>query len=329
MVCEVLEVCDRVYGKDVLKHPVFAQIVASSPFQRLHHINQFGVPDEFNSKESFSRAEHSLGAATLVKRVGGSVEEQLAALTHDGSHLAFSHIADFVFGDPTINGSMEDLQDSRHPDFILHGEWGRIISRYSIDPERIANYHKYFTLLEKNSPDLCADRVDYSLREVRPDLAQDVVSDIKQFNHQMVMTDYQIAQFYGRAFLDLQIKHWGSPDSVRRQFYFAEVLKVALDEGDISREDFEGTDNFVLDKVKVSDSRKVQKGLEILRNPYIPEPESGILVFKKFRYIDPLLVGTRGRTHRLSELSKEFKEYIQYGKYLNEDGALVDPHILE
>ncbi len=32
----------------------------------------------------------------LVNRLGGSLEEQIAALLHDVSHTAFSHVIDYV-----------------------------------------------------------------------------------------------------------------------------------------------------------------------------------------------------------------------------------------
>ena len=33
----------------------------------------------------------------LIKKLGGSVEEQIAGLLHDVSHTAFSHVIDYVF----------------------------------------------------------------------------------------------------------------------------------------------------------------------------------------------------------------------------------------
>ena len=39
----------------------------------------------------------------LIKKMGGSIEEQIAGLLHDVSHTAFSHVVDFVLDHPEEN----------------------------------------------------------------------------------------------------------------------------------------------------------------------------------------------------------------------------------
>jgi hypothetical protein len=44
-----------------------------------------------------TRFEHSVGVMILVRELGASLTEQIAALLHDVSHTAFSHVIDYVF----------------------------------------------------------------------------------------------------------------------------------------------------------------------------------------------------------------------------------------
>ena len=49
--------------------------------------------------QPITRYEHSVGVMLLARRVGGGLREQVAALLHDVSHTAFSHVIDHVFHD--------------------------------------------------------------------------------------------------------------------------------------------------------------------------------------------------------------------------------------
>ncbi len=193
-----MEINDRVYGKVVIEDPVLIELINSKPLQRLKGINQYGIPDTYYHKENYSRYEHSLGVMLLLKHLGSSEEEQIAGLLHDVSHRSFSHLYDWVID----NAELEDAQDNSHSDFIMRSEIPSILERHGYDANRIIDYHN-FGLLERDSPDLCADRIDYALREFEPETAKQIFNGLIVVDRQIVTRDFETAYVFGREFLAL------------------------------------------------------------------------------------------------------------------------------
>lgn len=90
---------DAIYGRNEITEPVLLDLMKSDAMQRLKGISQHGVTALLGITPPFSRFDHSVGVMLLVRRLGASLEEQVAALLHDVSHTAFSHVIDFVFND--------------------------------------------------------------------------------------------------------------------------------------------------------------------------------------------------------------------------------------
>ncbi|HLB60013.1 MAG TPA: HD domain-containing protein [Patescibacteria group bacterium] len=312
---------DRLYGKNEIKSPAIIILINSAPVQRLKLINQFGIPDEFYHLKNYSRYVHSIGVLLLLKKLGASEEEQIAGLLHDVSHTAFSHVYDWIMDDYTQQGNKEDKQDKGHKDFIRNSEIPHILRRYGYSVDRITDYH-HFGLLERDSPDLCADRIDYSLREFSAETAGKILDGLTVFDGQIVCRDYQTAALYGRAFLNLQQEHWGGYEAVVRYHLFAKTLRTALKAGIVSADDFLLHDEHIISRLKASGNTKILVGLEFLKQRTIPPAKSGVVVYKKFRYIDPLYLA-RTSLIRLSEKDGEFRELLNNARRGNKEGVLV------
>lgn len=91
-----LIISDKIYGEFELEK-VLEDLIVSKPVQRLKGIHQGGASYLVNEKWNETRFDHSVGVMLLIKKLGGSIEEQIAGLLHDVSHTAFSHVVDFVF----------------------------------------------------------------------------------------------------------------------------------------------------------------------------------------------------------------------------------------
>ena len=283
--------------------------------QRLKGIAQFGIPDAYSHLTSFSRFEHCIGVMILLKKLDASEEEQVAGLLHDVSHTAFSHIIDWVVGE----GTKEDYQDNHHKKYILSTDIPEILERHGFSVDRIVDYHP-FGLLERSLPDLCADRIDYSLREFPPEVARKCFASLIVKDNMIVCKDEESALLFARNYLYVQTHHWGGAEDSIRYRVFADILREALQKNIISMEDFWQTDQFVVDKMLGANDEEIMQLLSVFDQEYISAlEESDQKIFRKFRRIDPLFL-ENGKLIRLSSVNETFKEELEKARIENEQG---------
>ena len=303
-----MKINDVVYGFEEIKNPVLVDLILSSPMQRLKGISQFGIPEKYYHKKTFSRYEHSLGVLILLKRLGASLEEQVAGLLHDVSHSAFSHVIDWLIGDP----SKENYQDEALLSFIENSKVPKILEKYGFDYKKIANQEN-FPLLEKEIPDLCADRIDYSLRElVRNNVPIDgIFSNLDVKNNEIYFKDREKAEFFAENFLKLQIEHWGGNEARARYYVLSKILKKGLEEKIISLNELKtGEDWPILRKLEKKGGGEIQEDLKLLRDGFsFYDSPQGILLEKKFRYVDPKIL-EKGELKSLSDISEDYKHLL-------------------
>lgn len=309
---------DRIYGKLEITSPVIIEIINSKPIQRLKKICQYGVPDEFYHLKNYSRFEHSVGVMLLLKKLGASEEEQIAGLLHDISHTAFSHIIDWVLGD----GKSEEHQNEKHKDYLLNSDVAEILKKYGYDPKIIAK-HENFKLLEQEIPHLCADRVDYSIKEFPKAIAKKCSQNMINFNEKIVFKNKDSALLFAVNFLKRQALHWGGFEAASRYRLFANALKIALNKKIVYFEDFWRDDNYILEKIKTAKNKEIQKILKALKSRSLKNlPKSREVVYKKFRYVDPEFLENR-KLIRLSRVCEGFKKELKLAKKINEKGVIL------
>lgn len=308
---------DRIYGRAAIDSPVIWEIIKTPSVQRLKGLNQYGIPDEFYHKKNYSRFDHSLGVMLLLRHLQAGEEEQIAGLLHDISHRAFSHVYDWAVG----SAGFEDAQDNIHCQFLRKSEIPKILKKYGYSIKNLADYHNY-GLLERESPGLCADRIDYSLHELKPETARKILKNLAVVKGQIVCKNKKTAAVFAREFLTLQAKHWGGYEGTARYHLFGQVLKKALEEKVISQKDFWREDEFVVNKLKASTNNKVLTSLAYLRQKPLPKVRNGVIVHKKFRFIDPLFVNGE-KLINISAVDKKFVELLKRAKEENKKGVLV------
>jgi hypothetical protein len=309
---------DAIYGKFTITSKVLVELVSSNPFQRLKGIAQFGIPDEYYHLKNYSRFDHCIGVMMLLKLLGAGEEEQIAGLLHDVSHTAFSHVIDWVVGD----GKTENFQDQQHVRFLTTSDIAGILQKYGYDPSRIADYH-YFGLLEQELPDLCADRIDYSVREFPILTARECIADLTVNDHKIVFTHTDIALLFAKQFLNRQMEHWGGFEAASRYRIFADALRIAIKQHIITKDDFWQTDAFVVNKLINSGNKKILRILHVLEQKSLAQlPKSTVTVQKKFRYVDPLIKAD-SKILRLSTLNKQFAQELKHARELNAKGITV------
>ncbi len=310
---------DAIYGRAKITSRCILELIDSPSLQRLKGIAQFGIPDEFYHIKNFSRYDHSVGVMLLLNRLGASEEEQIAGLLHDVSHTAFSHTIDWVVGD----GKTEDYQDEHHDEFIANSELPRILKKNGFDPARITDYH-HFGLLERDLPELCADRIDYSLREFPEEIAKQCFENLTEKDNKIVFKNKTSAHLFATNFLKQQRDHWGSLEGSSRYRLFADALRLALKDKTITKDDFWQDDQFVVDKLKTYQNPSLQKILTMLRKKSLTHlsTKNGIRVYKKFRHVDPVFIqGTQ--LLRLSKTDEHFAQELEAARTFNKKGNLV------
>lgn len=307
-----MEIKDKIYGKEVIEEEVLIDLINSDTLKRLKKISQFGLPDEYYHKKGFTRYEHSIGVLILLRRLGASLEEQIAGLLHDVSHTAFSHLVDWVMGDR----DEEDYQDNVFVEFLSDSEIPEILEKHGFDPKEFFEI-KNFSLLEKEAPSLCADRVDYALRELSLsdiDKAKELFNYVKNKDGNIVFNSKEKAEIFAKEYQKLQREHWGAPEAKARWYFMSWILRKALHKNLIDKKDFYKTDEEVI-KILRND-KSLSEELEWLKNNFeikITEKEEGIHLPKKFRHIDPEVL-TEERIVPLSQLSQEYRAFLENEK---------------
>lgn len=301
-----MKIHDIAYGIFEYDEPVILELLASPELDRLKNVSQFGVPDKYSSFTTFSRYEHCVGVMNLLNSLGASVEEQIAGLLHDVSQFSFSHVVDWIFGDGS-NGN-ESYHDSLHHEFVLKTGIPKLLKQYGYSIEQILN-EENFPLLENDIPDICADRIDYCLREVahngNAELVSKVVGGLKAEGGKIFFAEKSSAAMFANEFLDLQLSHWGSDEAVGQYLLLSSAFRVVVAKKLIGRDDFwNKSEDELMEILRASKETEIINILSQLERGDFSNT-TGRQVAKKFRHVDPL-VQTSKDLERLSRLDFKF-----------------------
>ncbi|MDR2769895.1 MAG: HD domain-containing protein [Rickettsiales bacterium] len=309
---------DRIYGVLEAEEPVFEKIVLSKPFQRLYGIQMGCWAPGCPFPKSDTRYEHSIGVLMLLRKYGASIEEQISGLIHDVSHTAFSHLSDRLFGGKNSEQTSA-YQDSIHDNFVKNSELADIITDAGFDLNQILDESR-FKLKEKDLPDLCADRMDYSLRIIPHFKQYGKLLDVDEkelanlfipTSDGFIMKDLESARIFARAFNQADEEIYSSFAGV---FYEAAMKKICSDaiaSGILTRQDF-----FDLEDMQIV--RKLAlAGVDfslLYADPMDCRAQSDgdfETEYNKVRRIDPRFMDKDGQIFRLSDIDAEYKKYIQ------------------
>ena len=307
-----MEYNDRVYGKTEIADPVILELMGCPALRRLKSIDQWGNFSPFYPGMGLTRFEHSVGVYLLLKRYGASIEEQVAGLIHDVSHAAFSHCVDYVLA----NGSQVDQthQDNIFDEFVRKSEIPAILAKFDFDLDYILN-ETNFPLKENDLPDLCADRIDYSLRsamvfgEIKN--ADQFLDGLRAQNGKWFFRDFESAKAYAELFRRLNAKYYSSLISAVMFQTVGDCLRYALGRGYIDEGDLYSTDDEVLAKVskfstqdedlrQLFDRMNRKDGFKNDPDDYDAE------ISCKSRMVDPLF-DDAGKLRRASDADSEWK----------------------
>ena len=303
---------DVVYGSVTITEPILLDIMQSAAMQRLKGVLQHGITGLIGITKPISRFEHSVGAMLLVRRLGASLEEQIAALLHDVSHTAFSHVIDYVFD----GHDSQSYHDEKKEEYMAQTDLPLLLSRYGYEWRDFV-HEEDFPLLEQPSPRLCADRLDYFLRDSQ-DLGLATSADL-QFaldhlvvaNGRIATKTLQAAQWLGYTYIQADDSSWANFREVGLYELTAQAIKLGLAVGTISQADFWRTDEPVWTQLQSHPDVELQTLLHLVspQTQFIWDAENPTFwVSTKIRSIDPDVV-VAGELRPLSTLDPKFAQH--------------------
>ena len=271
----------------------------------------------FTAGENYSRAQHSLNVSRLVYHFTDDPRQCLAGLFHDISTPVFSHVVDFLNGDHMTQESTEaDTADMIRNDL----EISRILSSLGLSADDVSDYHR-FPIADNEMPGLSCDRLEYTLgnavnyRFITPEEADRFMEDLCILQNENGISELgfcteELALSFAETALRCGKVYSGREDRYSMEI-LARLLKDAIRDGILSRDDLYGTEAEVIEKLENSRVQTRWHAFRKLHKVYEVSPEEGICVNAKRRYVDPLIAGSGRASQADAVLRSKIRDFIE------------------
>lgn len=279
----------------------------------------------FKNQFYYSRLDHSVGTALIVWNFTKDKKQTLAALFHDISTPAFSHVIDFKNGDRMNQTSTEMLTSSMINSDV---ELSELLFRDGIYKYEVDNYHIY-PVADNEIPKLSADRLEYmypsaailkglwTIDEVRDNYNSVVLLQNEYGKPELGFDCVEQASLYTKKFLEIGMLLQQNEDKVAMQL-MADIINRAIKINYIEEKDLYEMDEasiiaFFEDKAASKSDEEFVRLFKTYRNMTnvicSDEKIDGCYCVSfdvKKRYINPLVDSdSRGGILRISDLDKE------------------------
>lgn len=305
---------------------IFGELLATKAVQRLQHVHQAGAAYLVNPAWNVTRYEHSVGVMLLIRKLGGSVEEQIAGLLHDVSHTAFSHTVDFA-----LNYVEQDYHEEIFDLVIRDSEIVPILQKHHLNSEQILNIDRW-GLLEQPLPYLCADRIDYTLRDTYYYFGVPMY-DIEAFlqsltivNGKLCVSSIEMAKWFTDLYYKEVIDFFLSPINVYAYHMVGQIMRLGLERLLLSSNDLLLEDEALLGILEQIQDVDIEALIEQLKAPVQLIEDNDHFDFHlvgKKRIID-VPVSIDGKSYTVASLiSNEIKVMSEKAIYKSQHGTFV------
>lgn len=296
------------YGPINIEEPVLIELIKSPAFQRLKHVNQYGIASYTTHREKYSRYDHSVGVFALLRAKNCPLEEQIAGLLHDVSHTIFSHVGDWIFN---RQNQEIDYQSITHTEYLKKSGLEDILNRHGYNAKEMLPTQRSYPALEQPLPNLCADRLDYNIQGafhqgfITKEEALELFQEIQYVNGHWISQNHKVLKKLVRYSLYMTENCWGSGTEYVLSMWLAEAILRSVKIGLITMNEIHfGFDQDVWDTLMSSSDHFIQECMhKILHHPHyhsiVNHQTADLIVFNKFRGIDPWVV-SQGRLLRLT-----------------------------
>ena len=322
-----MKIYDELYGEYQLEG-VLIELINSPEVQRLKDIHMIGPSYLLNPIWNETRYEHSVGVMLLIKKLGGSLEEQIAGLLHDISHTIFSHVIDTV-----MKRKSEDYHELIKEDYLRTSTIPQILSKWGYDYKALLLDDSQWKILEQEAPLLCADRMDYTLREVRRYFGTELeaihrfLSDLRFEKDELVLRHISSGEWFVEQYYKVVLELFYNPLNMYGYEIMSHILAYAMKEQYLNHDDLMKTETEVLtDLKKIKDDTLV-----MLFNKFFspvelkvvtPSETYDIYQKKKTRLIDPI-VQMDGKKQPTSTYSKKAHQMNEQALAKSNQGVFV------
>lgn len=324
------------YGTFEITEPLLQQALQTPAIERLKSLCQSGLTKFMLEGDiELTRYGHSVGVMLLIRRFGGEPLEQLAGLFHDASHPGFSHLADLVF-------KSEAFQDEHHNEILGFLEVDAFLEPFGLVINDINHKSGAFTMLEQDRPDMCADRIEYSLSTslclglITQGECDEITAALSYRKGKWYFTNQEQAKKFAQLPLKFGPRLLSSIPNRLIYHWGAIAIRQAIADGAFTeREYITSTDAFLLEKLNTSENPVVKKCMDCCKSCQkhykICSPEEAThFIHQKFWGINPLVLTATG-LERLTALNEDFCHEYQEAASSCDSGCPVimsDPSLL-
>jgi HD superfamily phosphohydrolase len=309
---------DSVYGPVQIEEKVLLELIQTKAMERLKGVNQGGPLVLLKNNHEIAnyrttRFEHSVGVCLLLKKFNASLEEQIAGLLHDISHTVFSHATDFIFN----RGVQQDYHEKFYEKMIMNSDIPNILKKHNIDINSILNIEN-FTLLETELPDLCADRIDYFLRDmciydnVIKEKHNEILNALTVFDGELIFKNKEMAKLFAEKYIKVNTRFYCNAFQATLFKLISDVLKQAIQKNIIIESDLFTTDSEVLNKLTKSKDKDISNILNTISYLNVVEDRENYAYHlkSKVRCTDPKIL-IDSKAVRLSKIDEDYKKSMK------------------
>ena len=302
-------ITDPIYGKVEISERI-QSLLNTDLVQRLKNIHQNGVAYFVDPRQSTSRFEHSVGVMLLTKILGGDESTQIAALLHDISHTAFSHLGDQIF----VN------EQQNHHDLIREQFLQSQIAKEALEKLGIG---KKELDLDQNpivkGVGLNTDRIDYMIRDLKavnriyqPQFSSILNNLTVDKSGQIKCQNIETARLVFDKFLEVNQEVYFDPKVEANTLVMTTILSKMLEKNELLESDFLLSDDRIIEKVKSGSYNNIFQKMGSHLEFSISNQEKGPHILRKLRFIDPEIVGLEGKlTDHCPESKQKLEQYLK------------------
>lgn len=302
-------IIDPIYGRVEIS-PKIQELLNTELVQRLKNIHQNGVAYFADPRQSTSRYEHSVGVMLLTKILGGNESTQIAALLHDISHTAFSHLGDQIF----VNESQNHHELIREQ-FLQSHIAKEALKKIGIDQKEF-DLNNHPTVKGEG---LNADRIDYMIRDLKtvnriyqPQFSSILNNLTVDKNGQIKSQNIETAKLIFEKFIEVNNEVYFDPKIEANTLVMTAILSKMLEDKELNESDFLLTDDKIIEKVKKGKYKHIFEKMGPNLEFTISSEEVGTPILRKLRFVDPEISGLEGTlTDHCPESKQKLKQYLE------------------